>query len=228
MKTIIKTFVIICVVIISSFPLFLYLIKFGINPDSSLNFTFTDKIDEWGAFGGFIGGTIGPIISCIAFLGIWKTYQLQSKQLQQANNQRKSEDVQRLIFIVAERIDLRLKKQVDILSVMNGSNHTESKFDLETAIAFIRGVKTQPEHNLENSAPKLVQHISLELTQLKIDVENLSWLLQHQESIFNETTIIEFYSYRYRPILKTMCLIGINLLPITLDVFELNERMMAE
>lgn len=205
-------------------PLALYFYVFG--PTS--NYLLSDNHQTWSDFGSYLGGTIGPLLSGIAFLGIWKTYQLQSKQLQQANNQRKSEDVQRLIFIVAERIDFRLKKQVDILSTLNGSNNTGSSFDLETAIAFIRGVTTQPEHKLESAAPMLVQDISLELTQLKIDAENLSWLLKHQESIFNEKTITDFYYYRYRPVLKTMLQIGINLLPITLDVFELNRNMMAE
>ncbi|HHQ4786545.1 TPA: hypothetical protein ACSP23_001986 [Aeromonas hydrophila] len=223
MRKVINSFVLVAVVIVSFFPLTLYLIKFGINPDFSLNITLANNIDDWGAFGGFIGGTIGPLISCVAFIGIWKTYNLQRLQLEQTNDQRKSEDVQRLISSTSERIDSLLNSSKEVFINFHGKR-TSYHHDIHKSIAVIYDVTQKPEHDLKDHLFELIESISIELILLREDMENLSWLLEYQESIFNEKTIKEYYYFRYRLILSMMYKANLDLQPITLRVFQFGEK----
>ncbi|HDX8459920.1 TPA: hypothetical protein RUY97_003030 [Aeromonas dhakensis] len=223
MNKAIKILIVMVVVIISTLPLILYFVKFGLNSDFTFNTTLTHNMDDWGAFGGFIGGTVGPVVSIIAFIGIWKTYTLQSLQLKQANNQRKSEDVQRLIASTSERIDSLLYKSKEIFVDFQGER-TSYNHDIHNSIAMIFNIIKTPDHEFKNCLSQIMDSISVELIFLSEDIETLSWLLEYQVSIFKEETLKDYYYYRYRMILTMMYKANLSLQPITLRVFQLNEE----
>ncbi|MEL1214070.1 hypothetical protein [Aeromonas caviae] len=192
------------------------------------NHTLSAEHAAWASFGSYFGGTIGPIISGFAFIGIWKTYNLQRKQLQQANDQRKSEDIQRLIISTSERIDSILKTPIDLLATINGINKSGEIYDIDKTIAFLYGISNDKYPNVQDLVPKIKALISIELTQINEEAENLSWLLEHHKDIFNEDVIINYYYFRYGPKFQTMLKIGVRLQPITLDVFKLHHVKVEE
>lgn len=59
-------------------------------------------------------------------------------------------------------------------------------------------------------------------------MNSLSWLLEHQESIFGEDTLINYYRLRYRSLLVGMLNVGFSLHRVTLDVFDLEENKAAD
>lgn len=186
------------------------------------NYTLSANHAAWASFGSYFGGTIGPIISGFAFIGIWKTYRLQHQQLQQANNQRKSEDIQRLITSTSERIDSILKSPVNLMSIINNTNKSSEVYDIENTIAFLYGISKDKYSIFQDSAPKVKTEISIQLAKITEDAENLSWLLEHQKMIFNENTVLDYYYFRYGAIFKSMLKAGVQLHPITIDVFKLH------
>lgn len=145
-------------------PLILYFLIFA-HP-TELNLSAND--DNWANFGSFIGGTVGSILSGLAFIGIYKTYQLQNLQLQQANNQRRSEDLQRLISATTDRIDTLLKSPVDLHHITFGRNVSGEIYDVETAIVFMRGVTAY-------NSDEFNMHISSVKDALDIDFKKSSF-----------------------------------------------------
>ncbi|WP_393936775.1 hypothetical protein [Aeromonas rivipollensis] len=178
---------------------------------------------SWANFGSFIGGTIGPIISCFAFFGVWKTYTLQNEQLQLTNKQRKSEDLQRLISSTYERIENILEKKVDALSKMIEKPEDNRLFSIDETIALLTVLYSDenkdPNKDAERTSIKSM--ISIELASIAFNIEQLSLLLDHQMMVFNENTVADFYIFRYFDILSEMKDLGVKLRPTTLKIFSL-------
>lgn len=192
------------------------------------NYALSAEHAAWASFGSYFGGTIGPIISGFAFIGIWKTYKLQRQQLQQANDQRKSEDIQRLIASTSERIDSILKHPVDLIRIISGGKQRSEVYDIEKTISLLNAINKDRSHQLRNKIPDLKMEIAIQIAQIVDDADNLSWLLEHQKLIFNEDTITNYYYFRYGEIFKKILNIGFSLQPTTLDVFDLHHVKIEE
>jgi len=95
------------VVLLSVVPLGLYFWVFG--PLSGYRLSETDQ--SWANLGSFLGGTVGPIFSGLAFLGIWKTYNLQKQQLDFSIKQSSISELIKLSTITSERIEALLQEK---------------------------------------------------------------------------------------------------------------------
>lgn len=76
------------------------------------NYSLARNDQAWANFGGFIGGTIGPLLSACAFYGVWATYKVQREQLIIAKNQGILDELQRLIGNQHHAIELMLQQFV--------------------------------------------------------------------------------------------------------------------
>ncbi|UNP90541.1 hypothetical protein MNZ22_10405 [Aeromonas encheleia] len=209
------------VMIVIFLPIILYFKKFGFDSQLNLNLSFSDNQNDWALFGSFVGGTVGPIISGVAFLGIWKTYQLQQKQLQQASDQRKSEDIQHLITTTSERIDSILSTQIDLHSLTPQFFQENKEYTIKKAIGYM-GATTRSKHTYHLLIIQSIQSdIPIELSQIIDEMESLSWLIQHQEEIFHDKTLADYYLVRYQGMLKDMMDANIYLQPGTKHIFQL-------
>ncbi|WP_429067897.1 hypothetical protein [Aeromonas veronii] len=209
--------VLVLVIMGVTIPFALYFSMFG--PLSEYSLSRSDQ--AWANFGSFIGGTIGPIISCFAFLGVWKTYILQNEQLQLTNKQRKSEDLQRLISSTYERIENILEKKVDVFSQLIEKPKDDRLFTIDETIALLTVLcsNENPSKNKEAEFTSIKNMIAIELASISFNMEQLSLLLEHQINIFNENTVADFYIFRYFDILKEMKSLDVNLRPTTLRIF---------
>ena len=207
------------ITIIITTPLYFYFSEFGLL--SQYNWP---NNQSWANFGSFVGGTIGPLFSLVTFIGIWKTYNLQNQQLTLANNQRKSDDIQRLITESAHRIDNILDSPFDILSAVNDKNEGVVH-DFTKAIYTLSGMMNKEgRHFNKDKAEKLKQKMTLEIKQLCIEADNLSWLLLHSQTIFDEITIVGYYNFRYRNIFYHIQEAGFELFPRVTIAFNLPEK----
>lgn len=200
-------------------PFTLYFSIFG--PLSEYSFARSDQ--AWANFGSFIGGTIGPIMSCFAFLGVWKTYTLQNEQLQLATKQRRSEDLQRLIVSTYERIENILERKVDVVSKLIEKPKDNRLFTIDETIALLTSLYSDENQskNKDKECSSIKSLIEIELALIAFNIEQLSLLLDHQVQIFNESTVADFYIFRYFDILKEMKSLDVILRPATVKVFDL-------
>lgn len=200
-------------------PLYFYFSEFG--PLSK--YTWPNN-QSWANFGSFVGGTIGPLLSLVAFIGIWKTYNLQNQQLILANNQRKSDDIQRLITESAHRIDTILDSPFDILSAVNDKSEGVVH-DFTKAIYTLSGMlNKEGRHFNKHKAEILKKKMTLEIKQICIEADNLSWLLLYNQTIFDEMTIVGYYNFRYRNIFYHIQNAGFELFPRITIAFDLPEK----
>ncbi|MGL4844404.1 MAG: hypothetical protein ACRC2Y_07280 [Aeromonas veronii] len=104
-------------------PFIFYFSIFG--PNSEYNLSHSDQ--TWANFGGFIGGTVGPITSCLAFIAVWKTYSLQKKQLATQKIQFKLDELQRFMSERTQQIEKILSSQKD-LKIESYNSETQDLF----------------------------------------------------------------------------------------------------
>ncbi|WP_323898037.1 hypothetical protein [Aeromonas caviae] len=105
-------------------PLVLYFINFGLNPDLSFNFTLAKSLDDWSAFGGFFGGTVGPVISAFAFIGVWLTYRAQREQIRFAESRATIDELQRLLATATDAFENFMNQPIGIS--LEGKNFTRN------------------------------------------------------------------------------------------------------
>ncbi len=94
--------VMLCVLVLVSAPLLLYIYIFA--PISHYSLSTSDQ--AWSNFGGFIGGTIGTTFSFLTFLGAAFAVYYQKKQLDVQKATMKLEEVHSLLSRVSERLDV--------------------------------------------------------------------------------------------------------------------------
>lgn len=82
-----------CVALLALSPMGFYLYIFI--PAS--NHSISDNHAAWASFGSFLGGTIGPLVSGLAFWGVWKTYKAQAEQLKISREQLESSQKQTIL-----------------------------------------------------------------------------------------------------------------------------------
>ncbi|WP_429112351.1 hypothetical protein [Aeromonas rivipollensis] len=70
------------------------------------NHTLSNNHEAWASFGSFFGGTIGPIISGLAFFYVWKTFSLQSEQLKEMKQSVIINEFQRAIDDKSNKLDI--------------------------------------------------------------------------------------------------------------------------
>ncbi|HHQ4569585.1 TPA: hypothetical protein ACSP3H_000414 [Aeromonas veronii] len=70
------------------------------------NHTLSNNHEAWASFGSFFGGTIGPIISGLAFFYVWKTFSLQSEQLKEMKKSAIINEFQRAIDDKSNKLDI--------------------------------------------------------------------------------------------------------------------------
>ncbi|WP_265461200.1 hypothetical protein [Aeromonas salmonicida] len=212
-NTILATAALIVILLIVFYPYIYTFEKYG----------FSDKHQAWANFGGYVGGILGPVFSALAFFGIWKTYNLQKEQLKQAGDQRKSEDIQRLIMSSSERMDELLNAPVDALKLMDGVNERGTMYNLDAMLPFLVKLHAGHHQKYQKRKSEIFEEVSINLTRLTEEAANLSWLLEKKEAVFNEKTTTEFFHYRYKGILENLKELEQPLHDITKKIFELDK-----
>ena len=79
-------------------PVFFYLYKFG-------SFTFSSNQSEWGTFGDYLGGVIGTILTAIAAIFVYKTYQTQEIQLELQKKEANQTIIDNLFDKISKEVD---------------------------------------------------------------------------------------------------------------------------
>ncbi|MGL5814907.1 MAG: hypothetical protein ACRCYW_16475 [Aeromonas sp.] len=199
-------------------PLGLYFYIFG--PAS--HYTLSDNHSAWASFGSYLGGTIGPFLSGLAFLGVWKTYKLQSEQLDLTKKQFKKEEVERLITSVVDKMDVLLSAPID-LSTVESDRKCLDIVSIENVLTLI--YKNTVSDNAEDNkyAKSLKNHISITINSILNETLYLTWLLSKQRKDHSESVAIEYCWHRFINIFAILHIIDFRLEHETISLFNVKE-----
>lgn len=180
------------VIVLILTPFIFYLSIFG--PSSEYNLSHNDQ--TWANFGSFIGGTIGPITSCLAFIAVWKTYTLQKKQLTTQKIQFKLDELQKFMSERTQQIEKTLSSKKD-LTIENCSSKTQKLFK-ESLFSIINEntkKRSQLGYNYEVSEVHrlLIKHFSDEFTVLERNINALCICFDQFTQLGGDSEIIKLH-----------------------------------
>lgn len=182
----------------------LYLFKFVVQPGEW--FVLSPSKSDWGTYGDFVGGTLNPIFSFLAFVGVVFTVVLQARQLDEVKTQANLEEMQRVASTVAGRIDDLLSQHVPEQSgpdLRVGAR--TSLFELISAGDTYRLHElagTFPEDWMKYvdtgaSADRYDAFTREASVAMRLQLESLSWMLLRYRKEGGSNTVLDFYAYRY-------------------------------
>jgi len=197
-----------------------YVYRFGIR----LRYEVSDQPLNWAAFGDYLGGVLGPLLSFLAFVGVLLTVWLQSIQMDTQKKQAQLEEIQRVLATVSSRIDEVLDQDVSTSLPVN-SRTGKSLFHLISMAG--TGLLTHP--ITEEAKPKykaLVEQVerdaAAECRILGIELNQLAWCLRTYRQAGGSETVMMFYTIRYQAIVTWLDAMGfMNSHPAVHEYFDL-------
>ncbi|WP_368177779.1 hypothetical protein [Aeromonas sp. R1-2] len=203
-------------VMIVFFPLHFYYSEFGLLSKYSFQ-----NNQTWGNFGSFIGGTVGSALSFFTVIGVLYTYNLQQKQLDIANSQKKLGELQPLLNSTTLRIDAILDKDVDdIIHNIIPCEKNRKIWSVYFCLMYFGGNRSGKV--TQNEIDAIKSNLKIEIAVLCQEAENLSYLIEKVELITKDETTREFYNFRYGRAFKNMYDTNCDILERTIYIFGLD------
>ncbi|MDP2633377.1 MULTISPECIES: hypothetical protein [unclassified Pseudoalteromonas] len=184
--------------------------QFGFSPDS--------PIEQWGAFGDFIGGTLNPIFAFLSFICLLMTIVLQNTELKETrkeftrvananeqqlsliSNQQQKDDTYKVIQKVTERLNKnynenRFKEKTLSLHkiILGGADYNKNldfKFLYEACLY------------TNSDEYKIIKYIEKDLFLLKDLLENYDKLTNFETGEYNP--LINFYRNEYLELVQAL------------------------
>lgn len=147
-------------------PIILYFIIFG--PASGFSISRSDQ--NWANFGSYLSGTLGPLISICAFIGLFITIKQQQQSLSTQSKQLETLERQRVIDSIQENINEQCRNIDSLLhSKVNATilGITDSRMSLLQVIIFISEIVIPP---LPDEMTKDEQHEELLKSEFRKNV----------------------------------------------------------
>lgn len=187
MNFITRKFKLTFLILITTAPLLAYIFTFAPLSDYSLA-----KNDQaWANFGNFIGGTIGPIFSGLAFIGVWLNYNF-------IKNQATIDELQKLLSTAAAVLDEALNNKVVI---------HEMTFSVKEIIHAAEILSNADNfHAVDTGLAKYIfeKHHIVHMQQLSSPLDELSWCLKHFLNAGGNPKIKDFYKFKFNRIIKNL------------------------
>lgn len=164
-------------------------------------FELSGDVEDWSAFGGYIGGVLGPIYAFLAFGGVLLTVYLQRQQIEQLNKQANLEELQRLISSISQKIDEFFNKTPKVVpQKLQGRTNPFTIFSMLAAggTAALRKPKDYIDEANNNEIIAAVKSsVSSELSIIAIELHQLTWCFQEYTKAGGNIIVVEFYRKRY-------------------------------
>lgn len=175
-----------------------YFIRFG----GVLHYPISPNQADWGTFGDFVGGVLNPIYAFLAFAGVVYTLLLQKDQINEMKKQQKINEINSLMFGIADRIDKTLYERRFVLR----ANSPEENFDVFTVLRSISDASLRAELNPDGpdamvystERETIVNRISYDITYIQEQLLLLIWCIDKYASTEETGTLEEFYAGKYR------------------------------
>ena len=179
------------------------------------NFALSKSSDQWSNFGSFVGGTLGPALSFLAFIAVLATIWLQAKQISAMQQQAIIEELQRLVASTSKGIDEMLNQGIQIVEYSHGpqNNHPLHGLMAAAAMATINASHEglSPEA-LKTFLSNARNNILIPANMLAFEIAQLVACLKTYVEYGGSQVIADFYKNRYR---MTAC--WLDTLEITSD-----------
>lgn len=175
-----------------------YFIRFG----GFLHYPISPNQADWGTFGDFIGGVLNPIYAFLAFAGVVYTLLLQKDQINEMKKQQKINEINALMFGIADRIDKALYERRFVLK----PNSPEENFDVFTVLRAISDASLRAELNPDGpdamvystERETIIHRISYDITYIQEQLLLLIWCIEKYVTAEESGTLEEFYVGKYR------------------------------
>ena len=195
--------------------------QFGFSPDS--------PIEQWGAFGDFMGGTLNPIFAFLSFICLLMTIVLQNTELKETrkeftrvananeqqllliSNQQQKDDTYKVIQKVTERLNKNYnenrfkEKTLSLHKIILGN----ADYNKNLGFKFIY----EACHDTNSDDYKIIKYIEKDLCLLRDLLEDYGKLTSVEIKDYNP--LVNFYQNEYRELVKALAkhnLIDHNLL----------------
>lgn len=195
-------------------------------------FELSSEQQNWNNFGTFVGGIAGPCFGFMAFYAAVQTILMQGRQIDQqdrqiafaqsqanlARQQAMSDDLQRLLTPLADRVDRHLAQ---VTGPYYGKKQSVRDWIVELTRMQQAGTDVGPQHNAivkllaaAGQNAEVSQRIEAlmpeHLDPLLTELEAMGWCLSHHHKIGGHSTDLqEYYRYRYASVVEHLSVLGL-------------------
>ncbi|WP_439829642.1 hypothetical protein [Aeromonas caviae] len=224
--------VMLCVLVLVSAPLLLYIYIFA--PISHYSLSTSDQ--AWSNFGGFIGGTIGTTFSFLTFLGAAFAVYYQKKQLDVQKATMKLEEVHSLLSRVSERLDVLIYTNPQLYpNQYIELNELEPRMKAYIEGSFISvlaalgtlSLRKKYNKNLNVSDSNIPDgFISSFLQQsaslINVELNNYGRLLSIYKASYGDRELVEFHVDKYSALICWLNVVGLLNAPLINEHVDFN------
>ncbi len=162
--------------------------------------------NDWASFGSYIGGTLSPIISLMALIGLLHTINQQQKQINNLSTQATKEDLFKIIVKIEDDFFKNLNQYPIILNTENKS-HSYSAESVLLDLSFLKSNEVIfneddfKKHMHKNGNVQLDDPAILSLGMFATatgQLNQLRLLVTQYDSIANDNILTLYYKRKYK------------------------------
>ena len=198
--------------IASAILVFVVIALYVIRLAAPSGFQLSGSPEHWAQFGDYLAGTLGPIFSLLAFIGVLCTVWLQATQLDLMKGQATLDEIQRSLSSVSSRLEELLAENVNHLFQAGLFRDAPSFFRVLSAGG---SAALRPQHENERTrraADVLITEAKLALKPsaaiVGIELDHLAWLLERYVEAGGAKQVVAFYRRRYDAITCWLDILG--------------------
>jgi len=186
-------------------PAGVYFYQFG----KVLGYPLAKSNDAWANFGSYLGGTIGPLISGIAFIYIYRTFDLQRRQHEAFVSSIHAIEISKLIDISRQNIDKLLSQKANAflsssIDMLGPEFSSAEDITLGCWLYLIAGGSIRGINNEKTILQNVNTRAKVSFTLLSIELERLGFLLINTDDTFEPIIKRTYYLDIYEPIVRCL------------------------
>jgi hypothetical protein len=176
-------------------------------------FSLSPERGDWGTYGDYVGGLLNPIFSFLAFIGIVFTIILQARQLDEAREYKRHEELQALMGSVASTIDALLRTSPVLHGLKKLPDQGDTNLTLFQHIMGLgHGALTLPPEDriafFGKAYTMLMADIGPLITTLTLELHALAWVLEKYKAEGGDGHLNDFYRMRYLAVIVWLKALG--------------------
>jgi hypothetical protein len=177
-------------------------------------FTLSSSQEAWGQFGDFVGGTLNPMFSFLAFTGLVVTIILQAVQLDESRSRASLDELQGLMTSISIAIDGLLRTSPVLHQLKKLQDLAETNFTLFDHIsgfgtAALTMSKQQQGEFFGEPYRRIMTDIGPLITTVGLELHSLAWAIEKYEKEGGGSSLLEFYRMRYLAVIVWLKALGL-------------------
>jgi hypothetical protein len=203
----------------------LYVVWFG----RPVGFRFSAHAEDWSRFAEYLGGTLGPVYSLLAFLGVLMTVLLQSKQIADLRAQGEQQGLQQVLATLSGKLDETLRavpegkppRAADFASGAGEPDSLRSWLSVAGCRALLAETKAPVAIGQERRIAEIKERVTPEVATLNRELGQLVQCLKEYRASGGSESIRFHYLDRYTPVVGYLTALKFPVTDEVMNAFDL-------